>query len=205
MFNYVICFCNLNNRGKTPMGWALYLRGGTKRPFLWKNKKSFLLLQYWWLALVLSIGNDHWLCSVCTRINLWHWFLNYQAKSLSGASCPTSYSQIAIEITIGYPIQYGAMGFLPDTYNCGLPMRRECRERFPRHRLQRKLLVSDPGMHHGTCVTHVPWRMSGSVARGGGGKCSRHSRRMLNTQFYAPGKRPMGLKQGQFWPFMTCL
>ena len=26
---------------------------------------------------------------------------------------------------------------------------------FPRHRLQRKPLVSDPGMHHGTCVTHV--------------------------------------------------
>ena len=31
-----------------------------------------------------------------------------------------------------------------------LHMRRECRERFPRHRLQRKPLVSDPGMHHGT-------------------------------------------------------
>ena len=31
-------------------------------------------------------------------------------------------------------------------------MRRECRERFPRHLLQRKPLVSDPGMHHGTCV-----------------------------------------------------
>ena len=23
-------------------------------------------------------------------------------------------------------------------------------------------------MHHGTCVTHVPWCMSGSIARGGG-------------------------------------
>ena len=39
---------------------------------------------------------------------------------------------------------------------------------FPRHRLKRKLLVSDPGMHHGTCVTHVPWCMSGSLTRGGG-------------------------------------
>ena len=47
------------------------------------------------------------------------------------------------------------MGFLPDTYNCGLRMRQECQERFPRHRLQRKPLVSDPVMHHGTCVTHV--------------------------------------------------
>ena len=26
------------------------------------------------------------------------------------------------------------MGLLPDTWNCGLRMRRECRERFPRHR-----------------------------------------------------------------------
>ena len=39
---------------------------------------------------------------------------------------------------------------------------------FPRHRLQRKPLVSDPGMHHGTCVTHVPWCMSGSLTRNGG-------------------------------------
>ena len=38
----------------------------------------------------------------------------------------------------------------------------------PRYRLQRKLLVSDPGMHHVTCVTHVPWCMSGSQTRDGG-------------------------------------
>ena len=47
-------------------------------------------------------------------------------------------------------------------------MRREYRERFPRQQLQRKPLVSDPGMHHGTCVTHVPWCMSGSLTRSGG-------------------------------------
>ena len=33
---------------------------------------------------------------------------------------------------------------------------------------KRKLLVSDPGMHHGTCVTHVPWCMSGSLTCGDG-------------------------------------
>ena len=49
--------------------------------------------------------------------------------------------------------------------NCGMRMRREYQERFPRHRLQRKSLVSDPGMHHGTCVTHVPWCISGSLTR----------------------------------------
>ena len=38
----------------------------------------------------------------------------------------------------------------------------------PRRRLQRKPLVGDPGMHHGTCVTHVSWCMSGSLTRTGG-------------------------------------
>ena len=54
--------------------------------------------------------------------------------------------------------------------------------------------VSDPDMHHGTCVTHVPWCMPGSLTSGflwsrWRGKRSRHSRRMRNSQFY--GKRPM--------------
>ena len=39
---------------------------------------------------------------------------------------------------------------------------------FPRRLFQRKPLVSDPGMHHGTCVTHVPWCMSGSLTCGDG-------------------------------------
>ena len=47
-------------------------------------------------------------------------------------------------------------------------MRRECRERFPRRRIRRKPWVNDPGMHHGTCVTHVPWCMSESLTHGGG-------------------------------------
>ena len=42
-------------------------------------------------------------------------------------------------------------------------MRREYRERFPRCRLQREPLVGDPGMQHGTCVTHVPWCISGPL------------------------------------------
>ena len=39
---------------------------------------------------------------------------------------------------------------------------------FPRHRFQRKSLVSDPGMYHGTCVTHAPCCMSGSLTRDDG-------------------------------------
>ena len=54
--------------------------------------------------------------------------------------------------------------------------------------------VSDPDMHHGTCVRHVPWCMPGSLTSGfiwsrGRGIRSRHSRRMRNPQFYVPGKR----------------
>ena len=51
------------------------------------------------------------------------------------------------------------MDLLPDMLIHGLRMRRECRERFPRHRFQRKPLISDPGIHHGTrharAVMHV--------------------------------------------------
>ena len=50
-----------------------------------------------------------------------------------------------------------SLGLLSDTQNCVLRMRRECRERFPRHRFQGKWLVNYPGMRHRTCVTHVPW------------------------------------------------
>ena len=39
---------------------------------------------------------------------------------------------------------------------------------FFRHRFQRKPPVSDLGMHHGTCVTHEPWCMSGSLTRSDG-------------------------------------
>ena len=61
------------------------------------------------------------------------------------------------------------MGLLPDTQNRGCACTGNVGNVFPRHRLHRKPLVSDPGMHHGTCVTHVPWWMSGSLTSGGGG------------------------------------
>ena len=55
---------------------------------------------------------------------------------------------------------------------------------------------SDPDMHHGTCITHVPWCMPGSLTSGFlwsrlWGKRSRHSRRMRNPRFCVSGKRPM--------------
>ena len=58
--------------------------------------------------------------------------------------------------------------------------------------------VSDPGMRHGACATHVPWCMPGSLASGflwnqRRGKRSRHPRRMRNHQFYVSGKRSIGI------------
>ena len=74
------------------------------------------------------------------------------------------YGIIGSHITHPISQQFG-MGLLTETQNCGLRIRRECRERFPR---QRKPLFSDPVMHHGTFVTHVQWCMSGSLTHCGG-------------------------------------
>ena len=64
-------------------------------------------------------------------------------------------------------------------------MHRECREPYPRHH----------GLAILTCVTHVPWCMSGSLTSGFHGsrweKRSRHSRHMRKPQFHVSGKRPM--------------
>ena len=101
-------------------------------------------------------------------------------------------------------------------------MRRECRERFSRHRLQRKPQVNDPGMHHGTCVTHVPWCMSGSLTSGGGenvsdipGVCAtrnftylargpyHHSRDRLQWSFWAwVQPRSPHYDVIKYWPFV---
>ena len=69
----------------------------------------------------------------------------------------------------------------------------------PHRRLQRKLLVSDPGMPHGTCVTHVPWCMSGSLTRGGGenvpGACAtRNITYLAKGPWNISAEHPMGWK-----------
>ena len=65
--------------------------------------------------------------------------------------------------------------------------------------------VSDPDMHHGTCVMHVQWCMPGSLTSGflwsrWRGKRSRHSRRMCNPQFYVSSKRLKGWGQQRYLP-----
>ena len=58
------------------------------------------------------------------------------------------------------------------------------------------LRISYPDMHHGTCVTHVPWCMSGSLTSSlfwnrWREKRSRHSRNLRNPQFNVSDKRPI--------------
>ena len=70
-------------------------------------------------------------------------------------------------------------------------MGRECWDQF-----SPPPLISDPNMHHGTCVTHVPGCMPGSLIScflwsQWRGKRSRHSRCMRNPQFYVSSKRPI--------------
>ena len=73
------------------------------------------------------------------------------------------------------PNRRHTMGLLPDKQNCGLRMRRECQECFPRHRLQRKPRVNDPGTHRGTCLT----RGGGENVPGIPGACATHNFRYL--------------------------
>ena len=67
--------------------------------------------------------------------------------------------------------------------------------------------VSDPDMHHSTCVMHVSWCMPGSLTCGflwsqWWGKRFRHYRRMRNRQFFVSGKRPMAHRIT--WVEVTC-
>ena len=66
------------------------------------------------------------------------------------------------------------------------------------------LRVSDPDMHHDTCVTHVPWCMPGSLNIGflsirWWGKRSRHSRRMRNPQLNYLVRGPWSKIQTVSW------
>ena len=76
------------------------------------------------------------------------------------------------------------MGLLADISNCVLCMRREFWDSF-----SMPTQVSDPNMHHGTCMTGS--LISGFRWSWWRGKRSRHSRRMHNPQFYVSGKGPI--------------
>ena len=124
-----------------------------KNRFIWNN--TIFLIQI--TSFILEINEDY------TSKSVKGWYTRMGPHSIN-SSRPSDADMCQLH----RPSLIQIMVLLPDTQNCGLRLRRECRERFPRHRRQRKPLVNDPGMHRNTCVTHVPWCMSGSLTRGGG-------------------------------------
>ena len=52
----------------------------------------------------------------------------------------------------------------------------------------KKTTISIPSMHHGTCVMHVPWYMSGLLISGGGETFPVHAQPAF---FFVSGKRPI--------------
>ena len=92
------------------------------------------------------------------RHNLSVWRTLTSGKQIDRIQCLPSNLGCRVDCSNGPLTRYGKLRV---AHAAGMP------GTFPRHRLQRKPLVSYPGMHHGTCVTHLPWCMSGSLTRGG--------------------------------------
>ena len=97
-----------------------------------------------------------------------------------------------------------SIDLLPDMWYCWLRMHRECQERFPHQRLQRKSLVSGPDMHQGTCVTHVPWCMSWSLTRGGGENAPDIPGAFVTRNFTYLARGPLGLMLAHWWLVTRC-
>ena len=118
--------------------------------YLWKINQRALIFQY-----LRGMQFKYLNCTFRTIKSTCSYFHDSLEASIHFAA---TFVTLAVTLHVN-----SAMGFLPVTENCGLRFRQECREPFPRHRLQRKPLIRDPGMHYGTCVTHVPCCMSGSL------------------------------------------
>ena len=88
--------------------------------------------------------------------------------------------------------------------SCGLRMRREGRERFPCHWVQRKPLDNDPDMHHGTYVTHVSWFRSGSLTRAGGENVLGNPEACTISNFMYLAKGPYNHSHGNYNAFTYC-
>ena len=69
-------------------------------------------------------------------------FMPFNSSTTRSNDCPVS------------SVIYTVMGLLPDTWNCGLHIIRECREHFPRHRLQKET-ASKRSRHASRHVRHA--------------------------------------------------
>ena len=100
--------------------------------------------------------NRQWICNVSIHPSN---VSNYQKKTIQTllemqmCDCHNSMQLLDVKFIC-------SMGLLPDTQNSGCACAGNAGNVFPSPQ------VSDPDMHHGTCVTHVPWCMPGSLTSG---------------------------------------
>ena len=87
------------------------------------------------------------------------WFLAFNSEGAEPGLFPTSSISISLLLISWLHEPLARYVKLRVAYAPGMP------GSFPHH-WQRKPLVSDPDMHHGTCVAHVPWCMLESLTRG---------------------------------------
>ena len=108
----------------------------------------------------------------------------YTRFCLGGLCCNTGKALIAFVSKRVNNVTYTFYGSLTRYEILWVALRREHRERFPRHWLQRNPLISDPGMHHGHIgIANPRWR----------GKLSRHSRRIRTRNFTHLERGPLDL------------
>ena len=103
----------------------------------------------WWQPLVRQPFPSIIEC-MCDLPMYWMYIYHTSCCSLLGQKSLNKDDQTVFVwlISINKEAPESASGLLPDTQNCGLCMRRECRERFPRHR----------GLAIPTCITARVWR-----------------------------------------------
>ena len=112
------------------------------------------------LVYVFSLWNLTWISTVHHAFHLFLWRAPYTSFKI-GHGPLTRYVKLRVAHAPGMP------GTSPPLERSPPPPPGTFPTPPPPHWLQRMLLVSDPDMHHGTCVSHVPWCMSGSLTHGG--------------------------------------
>ena len=161
-----------------PNQWDFY---NTRTEILHKPKQGTTTRELQWL------GSKIWnsLVNECNEMgNVGYRRLKFLMNHLAGISKKPANGLLASLVKLRVPHAPGMPGTFPP---------------IPR--------VSDPDMHHGTCVTHIPWCMTGSLTSGflwsrWREKRCWHSRRMRNPIFNVSDKRPIYIYIYFIW--FTC-
>ena len=162
----------------------------------WKNTPLNKVLS-WTISFLLQIRSHY--CYYYNKISHWryaYFSLNHWMHCYDGPHQSQKTDVILGYMSIRYMDQTRQSGWA----SCHISKIEGCAYAGNAGKISLPPRASDPDMHHGTCVTHVPWCMPGSLTSGflwrqWRGNRSRHSRRMRNLPFYVSGKRPIRFQQ----------